>query len=124
MARTTYLQAQAANLTRMPYVPPAETWVAEGLNTRATFFGCDDEAAVTLVWLPNKEYSFASNTSTFQIQYSVNETDAMIANGVQVATQGDDSEWPVCLGCAIVKKTGATLPEACSACFEKYCYSA
>lgn len=108
----------------MPYIPPVDTWLAEGLNTRATFFGCNDSSVVTLVYLPNKDYTYASNTSTYQIQYSASATDDMIANGVQIATQGGDTQWPTCLACAIMKKTDTTLPEACTACFEKYCYGA
>ena len=119
----TYVRANATGLTRMPAIPPAGTFVAEGLNKRATFFGCNDAAALTIVFLPNVNYTFPSNQPTLRLQYSKNDTDAMIANGVLVGTQNGDSCWPTCLGCAISKKTGEPLPEACQACFEKYCYN-
>ena len=41
----------------------------------------------------------------------------LIANGIEIATQDDDSEYPTCLGCAIMKKTGGALPAAFTACF-------
>ena len=47
----------------------------------------------------------------------------MIANGVQIATLGGDPEWPTCLACGIMKKSGEKLPEACEACIKKYCYN-
>lgn len=120
----TYQQAQLAGLTRMPFIPSIDVIVSEGLNERATFFGCDDADTATLVWLPNKDYTYASNTSTYDLQYSKTQTAAMIANANLVATQDGDANWPTCLGCAIMKKTDTTLPTACTACFTKYCYSA
>ncbi|GAB7348752.1 hypothetical protein MBLNU459_g7484t1 [Dothideomycetes sp. NU459] len=120
---TTYQQAQAAGLTRMPYIPSVSTFVSEGLNKRATFFGCNEPNAITIVWLPNVNYTYASNTPTLQLQYSKAETDGIIANGINVADQNGDSQWATCLGCAIMKKTGTTLPTACTACFTKYCYT-
>ncbi|KAG9578368.1 hypothetical protein KCU77_g11523, partial [Aureobasidium melanogenum] len=57
------------------------------------------------------------------IETSEAQTAGIIANGNAIATQDGDAQWPVCLGCAIMKKTGAALPDACTACFDKYCYS-
>ncbi|KAH7317691.1 lysophospholipase [Rhexocercosporidium sp. MPI-PUGE-AT-0058] len=119
---TTYVQSFNAGLTRMPFIPSVETFISEGLTTRATFFGCGEADKVTIVYLPNRAYTFASGTATAQLVYSEKQTDSMIANGVQIATQGGDSTWGTCLGCAIMMKTGETLPSACRACFEKYCY--
>jgi len=120
---TTYLQAQSQGLTRMPVIPPVSTFLSEGLNKQATFFGCHDPNVLTIVYLPNVAYNFPSNQSAFRLQYSANETAGMIANGVLIGTQNGDANWPTCLGCAIVKKTGDSLPSACGACFEKYCYN-
>jgi lysophospholipase len=120
---TTYIQAtNNAHLTRMPYIPSVETFIAKGLATNATFFGCGDADVITIVYLPNAAYSFASGVSTEQLIYSETETSEMIANGNEIATQGGKSGWPVCLGCAIMMKTGEALPSACTACFEEYCY--
>lgn len=119
---TTYVQAQAAGLRRMPFIPSVATFIAQGLNTRATFFGCDDNSTLTIIYLPNAAYTYDSGQSTAKLEYTVPETDAMIANGVQIATQNGTAGWPTCLGCAIVKKTGGTMPAACTACFDKFCY--
>ncbi|KAJ9294824.1 hypothetical protein DTO271G3_6386 [Paecilomyces variotii] len=119
---TTYTQSLTHNLTRMPFIPSVETFLSEGLNTRATFFGCNDTDKLTIVYLPNAEFTYASNTSSLQLQYSAAETDAMIANGLAVADQGGDAGWATCLGCGIMMKTGDALPSDCTACFAKYCY--
>ena len=119
---TTYVQAQAAGLSRMPFIPPVATFLSEGLNKRPTFFGCNNTSVLTIVYLPNVNYTFASNEPTAKLEYSKTETDAMIANGVQIAAKGGDPGWPTCLGCALTMKTGAELPSACIACFSTYCY--
>ena len=118
----TYVQSFNHNYTRMPFIPPVTTFVAEGLNKRATFFGCDDPSKVTIVYLPNTNFTFSSNVEILQLEYSESETDAMIANGVQVADQGGEAGWGTCLGCALMMNTGQALPTACTTCFQKYCY--
>jgi lysophospholipase len=119
---TTYVQSQNANLTRMPYIPSVDTFLSEGLNKRATFFGCNATDKITIVYLPNVNITYQSNQSTLRPQYSVAETEGMIGNGVAVANQGGESGWATCLGCAIMMKTGTKLPAECQACFQKYCY--
>ncbi|KAL1966527.1 hypothetical protein VTN77DRAFT_4449 [Rasamsonia byssochlamydoides] len=119
---TTYVQSFNQNLTRMPYIPSVETFLSEGLNQRATFFGCNETDKLTIVYIPNFNFTYASNTATLQLQYSTSETEAMIANGVAVINQGGEEGWGTCLGCAIMAKTGTTLPSDCTACFAKYCY--
>ncbi|KAH0354269.1 lysophospholipase, partial [Aureobasidium melanogenum] len=118
-----YEQAQAQNLTRMPFVPTLDVFLSAGLNKHAVFFGCDTPDTATIVYLPNNNYTYASNIPTVIIQTSEAQTAGIIANGNAIATQDGDAQWPVCLGCAIMKKTGAALPDACTACFDKYCYS-
>lgn len=120
---TTYIQAQQAGLSRMPTIPPVSTFVLEGLNKRATFFGCNDDSTLTIIYLPNVNYTYPSNQPTTRFQYDSSDTAAMIANGNLIGTQNGDENWPTCLGCAIVKKTGNTLPSACNACFTEYCYN-
>jgi lysophospholipase len=120
---TTYQQAQAKGLSRMPFIPDVSVFVSQGLNKRATFFGCNDATKLTIVFLPNTNYTTDSGVPTAKIQYSSSETDAMVANGVQIATQNGDAGWPTCLGCALVMKTGTTLPAECGACFTKYCFN-
>ncbi len=121
--RQTYLNAQADGLTRMPFIPDVSVFVSEGLNKRATFFGCDQPDTVFIVYLPNVNYTFPSNEPTAKVQYTIKQTDGMIANGVRIATQNGEEGWPKCLACAI-KNVNGTAPSGngCEACFEKYCY--
>lgn len=119
---TTYVQSFNHNLTRMPYIPSVETFVAEGLNTRATFFGCNTTDKLTIVYVPNTNITYQSNVATAQLVYSKTETDDMVANGVAMIEQGGVSDWGTCLGCAIMMKTDQALPGACKACYSKYCY--
>ena len=113
----TYLQAQLAGLTKMPAVPPTVT------NLHPIFFGCNTANTVTIVYLPNYNYTYPSGESTEKLQYSAAETQGMISNGNEVALQGGNAGWPQCLACAIAKKTGDTLPAECTACFSTYCYN-
>jgi lysophospholipase len=117
----TYLNAIDAGLTRMPYIPTAETFVEQGLNTRAQFFGCNDTDTIFIVYLPNTDYVFASNQSTLKLQYTVEETAGMIDNGVAIATQNGTENWPFCLACGIMN-AAEQLPEGCDECFAEYCY--
>ena len=71
---TTYVQSLNAGLTKMPFIPSVETFMSEGLNKRPTFFGCDDNSKVTIVYLPNVNYTFPSNEPTAKLQYAKSET--------------------------------------------------
>lgn len=114
-------QTSARLAGRFPVVPAA----GEFSTQKAQFFGCNDTEAVTVVYLPNAEWTYASNTSTSQLEYSSTETIAMIANGNEVASQGEDDSWATCLACAIMlKEVGkANLPDGCDACLSEYCWS-
>lgn len=118
----TYVQAKSAGLSKMPPIPPSSTFVDAGLNQRATFFGCDDKEALTIIYLPNYNFTYASGTPTWQFTYTVNEVDGMIGNGNAIATQNGDAGWPVCLACGVMVKSGEVLPEECKACLDKYCW--
>lgn len=118
----TYKLALAAGLTRMPPMPSIDTFMKQGLYKRAAFFGCENKTYVTIIWLPNTNYTFASNVPSSQFDYPQNDTVEMIANGNMVATQGNDKDWPICLGCGIVHKNSEKMPWECKACLEKYCF--
>ncbi|KAL3420159.1 lysophospholipase [Phlyctema vagabunda] len=119
---TTYVQALSQNLTRMPFIPSVDTFLADRLNQRATFFGCNDTAQATIIYIPNYNFTYASNVATAKLAYAEDETAGMIANGVQLITQGNDATWNQCLACGIMMKTGDALPTECTACLEEYCY--
>ncbi|KAI5357062.1 Putative lysophospholipase, catalytic domain, Acyl transferase/acyl hydrolase/lysophospholipase [Septoria linicola] len=121
--RQTYINAQAAGLTKMPYIPDVAEFVSKGLNKRATFFGCDEPNTTFIIYLPNVAYKFPSNQPTSKVQYSVAETNGMIENGNAIATQNGDEGWGFCFACGIKARDGkAKLPQGCNACFTKYCY--
>ncbi|KXT04199.1 hypothetical protein AC578_102 [Pseudocercospora eumusae] len=120
--RQTYENALASGLTKMPYIPPVEEFVSRGLNKRATFFGCDSPQEIFIIYLPNVNYTYASNQPTSKIQYSVSETNSMIQNGNAIATQNGTAGWSFCMACGIKARDGNQLPQGCDACFEKYCY--
>lgn len=119
--RQTYLSALEAGLTKMPFIPTPEVFVKEGLNTRATFFGCDDLSKMMLIYLPNTEYVYPSNQTTSKLSYTVEETTGMLANGRAIAMQNGTEGWPFCLACGIMSREEG-LPEGCGQCFEEYCY--
>ncbi|KAL9093527.1 MAG: hypothetical protein Q9165_003922 [Trypethelium subeluteriae] len=119
----TYQIAKSDGLTRMPVIPPDTTFVSQGLNTRPTFFGCNTQNTLTLIYLPNHNYTYDSGVSTAQLEYSKAETDALIANGVAVGSYNGNSTFAECVGCAILKKTGGTLPSKCQSCFSSYCFN-
>lgn len=119
----TYEAAVAAGLTRMPVIPSVATFVSEGLDQKPTFFGCNTNDTATIVYIPNHNYTYQSGTPTGKIQYYSNETDGMVANGVEIGSYGGKANWPLCLGCGIMKKSGETLPDGCAACFDEYCFN-
>jgi lysophospholipase len=121
--RHTYDLAKSSGLTRMPWVPDANTFIANNLHKRASFFGCRNTNLTTIVFLPNTNYtSFESNPASSKFDYTKEETREMIKNGNLVATQGGDKEWPLCLACGIMhKRHTSQLPHECKACLEKYC---
>ena len=127
----------ASETERFPVVPGQNTFVNLGLNKRPTFFGCETLQSSTrgnpgplVVYLPNAPYSTFSNVTTFQLEYTTEERNAIIRNGYDVATMANatiDPQWPACLGCAILerslRRTETPVPELCKQCFERYCWN-
>jgi lysophospholipase len=112
--------------SRMPTIPTTkDVFLEKGLNRRAVLFGCDEPDAVTIIYLPNVNYTFQSNLPTTKFQYDADVTEGMISNGALTATQNGAEGWGLCLACAIMmKEEGADLPDGCGACFEQWCYRA
>ena len=119
-----------------PYVPDAETFVNNGLNKRPTFFGCDaknmsDLAYIPplIIYIPNSEYSFKSNTSTFKMSYTDKERLEMIQNGFEVITYNNltgSSNYDYCISCAILRRSqerlGLETTDECNQCFSDFCW--
>ena len=123
-----------ANGTAFPAVPDVNSFINLGLNSQPTFFGCNSSNQTgptpLIVYLPNSPYSFDSNVSTFQLEYTDEERNAIVLNGYNVATMENgsrDAEWPACVGCAILsrslERTGTHLPDVCQKCFSRYCWN-
>ena len=110
------------------------------MNSRPTFFGCNgtnvtqgNNIPPIIVYLPNSPYSYYSNTSTFgKLSWSIEDRNAMIQNGYNVATQANAtrdgaSNWPTCVGCAILSRSmernKQKIPNVCQKCFEQYCWN-
>ncbi|PVH91573.1 FabD/lysophospholipase-like protein, partial [Periconia macrospinosa] len=117
-----------------PAVPDQNTFVNLGLNSHPTFFGCDahnlTQPSPLIVYIPNSPYTYSSNISTFQLETSDTQRNSIIQNGYNVATRGNgtlDSEWPACLGCAMLArsfwKTNTEVPSVCQTCFARYCWN-
>ncbi|UKZ78137.1 hypothetical protein TrVFT333_005871 [Trichoderma virens FT-333] len=124
----------SANDSRFPDVPDQNTFVNLGLNQRPTFFGCTNgsntPSGPLIVYLPNAPYSFQSNVSTFDLKYTEEERNQIIQNGYNMATMGNgtvDSNWPTCIGCAILARslvrTKTSVPAKCADCFARYCWN-
>lgn len=122
-----------ANGTSFPAVPAQNSFVNLGLNNRPAFFGCNSSntSSVTplIVYLPNTPYTYQSNVSTFQLEYTKEQQYAIVQNGYNVATQGNgtrDDQWPTCVGCAILQRslerTNTAIPQVCQECFSRYCW--
>ncbi|KAH7267823.1 lysophospholipase catalytic domain-containing protein [Fusarium redolens] len=133
----TYERSKAGTSTqnsKFPKIPDQNTFVNLGLNKRPTFFGCgadsNKSAGPLIVYLPNAPYTYHSNSTTFDLEYSDTERNEIIVNGYNVATMGNgtvDPDWPACVGCAILARsfdrTGTAVPSKCRDCFSRYCWN-
>ncbi|RAH49576.1 lysophospholipase 1 [Aspergillus brunneoviolaceus CBS 621.78] len=123
-----------ANDTSFPEIPDLDTFLNLGLNARPTFFGCNASRLTTptplVVYLPNHPITYSSNFSLEEGQFNNTQRDAIITNGYNVATQANgtlDADWSTCVGCAVLSRsfnrTGTAVPEACTKCFQRYCWN-
>ena len=126
--RHTYLMAKQFGLTRMPFIPDVATFMRQGLDKRASVFGCHDKNVTTIVFLPNAPYNatMQGNQYTAKTDYNVTEQADMISYGQRVATQNNAEDWSLSLACIITHKhmVGGTVSTACAERLKKYCYVA
>jgi lysophospholipase len=117
-----------------PSIPDQNTFINLRLNNRPTFFGCDANNMTgpgpLIVYLPNAPYTYLSNVSTFDLEYTTEERQNIIHNGynaVTLANASVDAQWPACLGCAILSRsfnrTKTEVPAVCVDCFNRYCWN-
>lgn len=124
-----------------PNTPTEEEFFANKHFRRPTFLGCDfedyplhqkgngsqfvvlkDYKPPVIVYAPNYNYSFASNTSTFRTTYTADEVQGMYNNGFNIATYKKNPLYSSCVACASLKRKLQDLPPICAACFRKFCY--
>lgn len=130
--------ASIENGAPFPSIPSQQTFINLGLNNQPAFFGCNasnytapgQTPGPIIVYLPNSPYVYDSNLTTFDPKYNASQRDAVIQNGYDVATRGNgtvDSNWPVCVGCAILSRSldrnNVAVPQACQQCFNQYCWN-
>lgn len=117
-----------------------DEFIAKGLTTKPTFFGCDTSPTSPLIiYLPNggpprNGRPPLTNTSTDQLAYQDAQIRGMLDQTFDITLQGDggeggsgkDNEWPACLACAVVDKARGRIHEErsgiCKRCFERYCF--
>ncbi|GAA5896529.1 uncharacterized protein JCM6883_006934 [Sporobolomyces salmoneus] len=147
---------RAANFSNgfrnFPPIPAsADDFVAQGLNVRPTFFGCNstaggnmssssNESYPIIVYLPNAPAPvsdpFLTNTSTFTLSYSYEEVEAFLDSANLNAKKGfpnsdtpntPDSEFALALKCATVdrarQRAGVERSSACQTAFNRYCWN-
>ncbi|KAH7189816.1 lysophospholipase, partial [Fusarium oxysporum] len=133
----TYQRSKEGTSTQnseFPKVPDQNTYINLGLNKRPTFFGCGTDSknlsGPLIIYLLNAPYTYQSNFTTFDLEYSNTERNKIIRNGYNVATMGNgtiDSDWPACVGCAVLARslvrTGMDMPSKCVDCFARYCWN-
>ncbi|KAI5959214.1 PLB2 [Candida theae] len=125
--------------TPFPYVPDQKTFRNLNLTAKPTFFGCDAKNLSSLtsdiydvplvIYTANRPYTYWSNTSTFRLEYQIDERNNMIANGFAATTRLNgtlDEEWDACVGCAVIRREqerlGVEQSEQCKQCFQRYCW--
>ncbi len=99
----------STNNSAFPPVPDQNTFVNLGLNKRPTFFGCDisNSSGPLIVYLPNAPYTYHSNVSTFDLEYSVDERNQIILNGYNVATMGNGTVSTRLAGMCRLRRAGS-----------------
>lgn len=108
--------------------PKIPTESLSGNNTQPFFLGCNDPSNSLVIYVPNREYSYASNPSTLKFSYSKKSQNKLIQNGFEIVSRNnltDDASWRTCVGCAVVKRSqernGVDQSEQCKKCFSQYC---
>ena len=116
----TYTAARREGLSRMPAVPDNHVYVGEDLVSRASFFGCHDTNVATIIYMPD---TTATLDTAENFAFSPSDINTLIQAGTDMVTQSNDSEWPMCVACAVMHKAVTDLPSVCTACLQKYCWT-
>ncbi|KAI0313929.1 phospholipase B [Amylostereum chailletii] len=128
-----------------PPIPgSADDFVSTGTSLRPTFFGCDPAQNPPewplVLYLPNAPPFNGSrpvtNSGTFQLQYSLEHTQAFLdqthnntISGFVPNSNSADPNWGKCLQCGAIDraryKSNPVVPRSdfCTTCFQQYCYN-
>jgi len=123
-----------------PSVPSPANMVAQGLNTKPAFYGCNATSGPLIVWIPAAAGIAGADgvvnigTVTLSVEQGLVQT--FIANGNAnvlrgsgtLAAQNVPGNWPQCVACAVMQRQLArlgngTMPAVCQTCFSALCYS-
>ncbi|WWC72720.1 uncharacterized protein I206_106684 [Kwoniella pini CBS 10737] len=125
--RAHILDKQADTKIQMPNVPTANGFVNGELNTRPTFFGCEDTTTPLIVYIPQYPWTYYSNKSTFQLDYDLHSATETMLNGMRSLTLNQTVPiWPKCLSCALTDRSFYYTPQnrtgICQDCFDTFCW--
>ncbi|KAJ3097088.1 Lysophospholipase 1, partial [Phlyctochytrium bullatum] len=134
--------AEYAAFTGIAFPPiPAtpEEFLDQGLVNRTVFFGCEKATEDApfgqwplMVYIPNRLYSYPSNSSTFRRVYALSDSTPFMMNGfdllstagAQMPVPKSQKAWAGCLACALVSRAleEHELTDQCRRCLRDYCW--
>ncbi|OCF45536.1 hypothetical protein I317_00438 [Kwoniella heveanensis CBS 569] len=111
----------------MPKVPTANGFVNGRLNTRPTFFGCEERETPLVVYIPQYPWTYYSNKSTFQLDYDIHAATETMLNGMRSLTLNlTVPTWSTCLSCALTDRsfsyTRDNRTAICQKCMDTFCW--
>ncbi|KZO93396.1 FabD/lysophospholipase-like protein [Calocera viscosa TUFC12733] len=112
-----------------PKIPTAVTILNRNYSTRPTFFGCAHKDVPVVLYLSNAPYSTYTNFSFIEDALPPQQVQEVLLNSFNIVSQGNgtlNSDFPECLGCAVIQRSierlGWNTTAQCQACFSKYCW--
>lgn len=123
-----------------PDVPTPNAMIAQGLNTKPAFYGCNATSGPLIVWIPAAAGISGAdgvvNIGTVTLSVEDKLVPTFISNGNANILRGSGtlaannvpSNWPQCVACAVMQRQLAkfgngTMPATCRTCFSALCYS-
>lgn len=115
-----------------PYIP--RTIRIGNIWSQTVFLGCWDsdyknkkKEGPVIIYVPNTSYNIESNLPTMQLMFSHEFLSSIMENGWNIATQGNSSDWSICVACGVLlrhfQRNNVKFPPACAECYSEYCYS-
>ncbi|KNC98739.1 uncharacterized protein SPPG_05720 [Spizellomyces punctatus DAOM BR117] len=127
--------------TWFPPVPSTpEAFIAQGLHRKMTVFGCAGLAnngggggnytGPMVIYVPNREVTYATNHSTFKLEYTMDEITGYFTNGAALMSDNPSNAtappWSTCLPCILsaplYRNGSATPSQDCQTCLKAHCW--